>query len=347
LRGALLITAASGATSMLLTQAIRRIALTRGLLDMPNERSAHTTPTPRGGGGAIVLAATAGFVLLHTLHSLDAALLVALLGGGLAVAIVGLIDDRRPLPAALRLLVHFIAATWAIAWVGGLPALEIDGRVLIPGAVSTILAALGIVWVLNLFNFMDGIDGIAASEATFVALSGAMLTTAASVSVSGGVAAAAFVLGASCVGFLRWNWPPASIFMGDVGSGFLGYVIAVLALAAARQSPIALWVWLTLGGVFFIDATVTLLRRLLRGERIYEAHSSHAYQCLARRWGSHRRVTVAVAMVNVIWLLPCAFLATRHPDRAVAIVVVALVPLVALAIAAGSGRRENATLKDG
>jgi hypothetical protein len=129
--------------------------------------------------------------------------------------------------------------------------------------------------------------------------------------------------------------------MGDVGSGYLGYVIAVLALASTRDNPIALWVWLILGGVFFVDATVTLVRRVIRGEPIHQAHRSHAYQWLARRWESHRWVTVAIMMLNFIWLLPCAFLVTLHPDHAVAIVVVALVPLVALAIAAGSGRGEN------
>jgi Fuc2NAc and GlcNAc transferase len=147
------------------------------------------------------------------------------------------------------------------------------------------------------------------------------------------------------VGFLLWNWPPAKIFMGDVGSGYLGYVIAVLALAAARDDPVALWVWLILGGVFFVDATVTLVRRVLRGDRIHQAHRSHAYQWLARRWGSHRRVIVIVTILNLLWLLPCAFLATLHPDHAVAIAVVALAPLVALAFAAGSGRRENANRK--
>ena len=127
--------------------------------------------------------------------------------------------------------------------------------------------------------------------------------------------------------------------MGDVGSGFLGYVIAVLALAAARIDPVALWIWLILGGVFFVDATVTLLRRLLRGERVYEAHRSHAYQWLARRWGSHAKVTCAVLIVNVLWLLPCAVFAMRRPSLAAATVIFAFAPLVLLAIAT-SGRRE-------
>ena len=118
-----------------------------------------------------------------------------------------------------------------------------------------------------------------------------------------------------------------------------GYVIAVLALAATRENPVALWAWLILGGVFFVDATVTLLRRLLRGERAYEAHRTHAYQWLALRWGSHAKVTCAILIVNVFWLFPCAVFATRRPGLAAATVIFALAPLVLLAIAT-SGRRE-------
>ena len=220
---------------------------------------------------------------------------------------------------------------------GWLPPLRVGGDLISLGAVGTLVGALGIVWVLNLFNFMDGIDGIAASEGTFVAWSGAALTAAAP--ASNGVTAAAVIFGAACCGFVRWNWPPARIFMGDVGSGYLGYVIAVLALAAARENPVALWAWLILGGVFFVDATVTLLRRLLRGERVYEAHRSHAYQWLARRWGSHAKVTCAVMIVNVLWLLPCAVFATRRPSLAAATVIFAFAPLVLVAVAT-SGRRE-------
>jgi Fuc2NAc and GlcNAc transferase len=182
---------------------------------------------------------------------------------------------------------------------------------------------------------MDGTDGMAASEAIFVVCAGGLL---------GGdreVAAAAVVLACACLGFLRWNWPPARIFMGDVGSGYLGYAIAVLALAAASDNPVALWVWLILGGVFFVDATVTLARRLVRGERVYQAHRSHAYQWLARRWGSHLRVTLAVLIVDMVWLLPCAAFAELHPSYAGATTLIALTPLVVLAITAGSGRRET------
>jgi Fuc2NAc and GlcNAc transferase len=210
-----------------------------------------------------------------------------------------------------------------------------------------VVGVLGIGWVLNLFNFMDGIDGIAASEGTFVAWSGALLTAAAP--ASSGVTAAAVILGAACLGFLRWNWPPARIFMGDVGSGYVGYVIAVLALAAGRDDPIALPVWLTLGGAFFADATVTLVRRSLRRERLHKAHRGHAYQWLSRKWGSHRRVTVAVIAINVVWLLPCAWLETVFPRFAAVIATAALAVVAAAALGCGAGRseREDGVLSPG
>ena len=331
-----LLGAAVMGASMALTLTVRRFALSRGLLDVPNERSSHLVPTPRGGGIAIALTAGAGFALLTLLHRVDLRLFAAL-AGGLGVAAVGFLDDRRALPAALRLSAHVAAAVWALAWLGGLPPLRVGAHVVGLGVFGNFLGVVGIVWVLNLFNFMDGIDGLAASEAVFVAWSGAMLASAGSV----GNSAAAFVFGASCLGFLRWNWPPATIFMGDAGSGFAGFVIAVFALGAARENPVGLWVWLILGSVFFVDATVTLLRRALRGERVYEAHRSHAYQWLARRWCSHGRVNLAVLTLNVLWVLPCAMFAESLPEYAAIWVVITVVPLTAIALAAGSGRRES------
>jgi Fuc2NAc and GlcNAc transferase len=325
--------------SALLTALIRRLAVARGVLDIPNERSLHSKVTPRGGGLAIVVTACAAIVMLATRGAVSAPLCMALVGGGIAVAWVGFVDDHRSLSAAVRLTVHVAAALWALAWLGGLPALRLGTHLVSLGWGGYLLGALGIVWALNLFNFMDGIDGLAASEATFIAWSGAMLASASA--VGNGAAAAAVVFGASCLGFLRWNWPPASIFMGDVGSGFAGYVTAVLALGAARQNPVGLWTWLILGGVFFVDATVTLLRRLLRGERVYEAHRSHSYQSLARRWGSHGRVTLTVLGANLLWLLPSAALAQRYPQYAAMLVVVALAPLTLFATVLGSGRREH------
>ncbi len=327
------------AGSALLTGLMRRVAVSRGLLDVPNARSSHQIPTPRGGGVAIVVASSAGFCLLSATHLLDFNLLMALLGGGLAVAVVGFIDDHRPLPAGVRLVMHAVAALWALVWLGGLPPLRLVGHVVQLGFGGYVLGCLGIVWTLNLFNFMDGIDGIAASEAVFIGAGGAL------VAAVGGYAAGSLgvdlVFAAACAGFLFYNWPPARIFMGDVGSGFIGYVVAVLALATTRHDPSAPWEWLLLGAVFFADATVTLVRRMARGERAQDAHRSHAYQWLARRWKSHRRVTLITIVINVGWCLPCALIATLFPERALWILTAALVPLAIAVAYFGAGRPER------
>jgi Fuc2NAc and GlcNAc transferase len=329
--------------AVIATGIVRRQALARNVLDIPNERSSHKLPTPRGGGLAIVVAATVAFIGLALFGVLKVDVLMALISGGVAVAIVGFLDDHHQLSAAVRLAMHFGAALWALLWLGGLPPLRIGDQVVQFGWSGYVLGALGIVWTLNLFNFMDGIDGIAALEAMFVTWGGALLTVVAG--TSGAVPAAGLVFGAACCGFLLWNWPPAKIFMGDVGSGYLGYVIAVLAVVAARENPVALLVWLVLGGLFFVDATITLVRRLLRRERVYEAHRSHAYQWLARRWKSHGRVTIAVMIVNLVWLLPCAWLAATHPGAAAWITLAALTPLIIAAIVTGAGRSESQNSK--
>jgi len=327
------------ALAAILTGVIRRFAWRHGLLDVPNARSSHQQATPRGGGLAIVIAVTLGLLLLRWSGAIGDALLLALIGGGTAVAAVGYWDDRHRLPAGIRLLVHMLAALWALVCLGGLSPLLIGHRAIDLGWAGNVLALLGIVWTLNLFNFMDGIDGIAASEAVFIAWGGVVAALLAG--HSSDIAATGLLIGGACLGFLPWNWSPARIFMGDVGSGYLGFVIAVTALAQARENDAGVWIWLILGSLFFADATVTLARRALRGERLHEAHRSHAYQWLARRWRSHRRVTATVLGINVLWLLPDAILAVRRPAWAASLVVVALIPLLIGAIATGSGRREN------
>lgn len=327
------------AASALLTQLMRAIAAGTGTLDIPNERSSHAVPTPRGGGVAIVVVMTAAALLLAWRHVVPVAPVYALVVGGLAVALVGFADDQHTLPAVTRLTVHFAAALWALFCFGGLPPLQIGAQVVFSGWAGYVFGALGIVWAINLFNFMDGIDGLAAGEAMFMSLGAALLGGLAG--LGGGVAALALTFAAACGGFLLWNWPPARIFLGDVGSGYLGYVIVVLALAATQRNPVALWVWLVLGGAFFVDATVTLVRRTLRGERVSQAHRSHAYQWLARRWGSHARVTGAVLVVNLLWLVPWAVVARRHPPLAVTAVLLAFIPLAVLALLLGAGRLER------
>jgi len=320
------------------TGLVRRYALARQLVDIPNARSSHAVSTPRGGGLAIVVGfvvAVGGSLLVD---GFDRALAVAILPGLIGVALVGFWDDHGHVPARVRLLVHVAALAWAIHRLAGDIMVPWPGGELLSGWPVQLVALVAMAWFLNLFNFMDGIDGIAATEAVFVACSGAVLAT---LSGQGGVALAFAAIAAASLGFLPWNWPPAKIFMGDVGSGFLGAALAVLAYAASLADPATLWAWPVLMGVFVTDATLTLGRRFLRREHWYKPHRSHAYQRSARRWG-HRRVTLAVSVLNLGWLLPLAGLAYRWPKHGVMIVTAAYVPLLILALAIGAGRRENA-----
>ncbi|MFI4869275.1 MAG: glycosyltransferase family 4 protein [Steroidobacterales bacterium] len=322
-----------------LTGVVRWLALRHGLLDVPNQRSSHSAPTPRGGGVAIVIASGIALTLLGSAGAMEPRLVAALLGGGITVAMIGFLDDRRRLSATVRLAVHAAAALWALLILGGVPAVQVGNHLVEFGWSGWVIGTLAIIWVLNLFNFMDGIDGIAAAEAVFVAIAGALVSSQSDTGMS--TFRGAIVFGAACLGFLGWNWAPAKIFMGDVGSGFLGYVIAVLAIASARDNPTALLSWLILGGVFFCDATVTLIRRMLRGEGASQAHRTHAYQWLARRWHSHQRVTNAVLAINICWLFPWALFASKHPVLAAWSAAAALAPLLILAFFTGAGRSET------
>ncbi len=317
------------AASLLGTGLSRRYALARGLLDHPNERSSHQTPTPRGGGIAMAVAFLAGAAVLAALQLVDTNIAFALLGAGGIVALVGFLDDHDSIAARWRLVAHFSAATWALAWLGGLPDVELLGMTVNLGIAGSVLAAIALVWLLNLYNFMDGIDGIAGIEAFTVCLGAVVLYC---MKPSGGAEwVLPALLSVAALGFLIWNFPRSRIFMGDAGSGFLGVTLGILSLEAAIRSPDWLWSWIILLGAFVVDATVTLLRRLGRRERVYNAHRSHAYQHAALRLGRHRPVTLAIGLINILWLLPWALLVgLGHVDGVIG-VAVAYAPLVVLA----------------
>jgi Fuc2NAc and GlcNAc transferase len=323
-----------------LTALLRRYALARSLLDVPNARSSHSLPTPRGGGVAIVVAFLAGLCLAFFAGlGIAAELFYALLGAGLGIALLGFLDDHGHIAARWRLLGHFLAAAWALYWLGGLPPLAVFGGLLQLSWIGHVLAAFYLVWLLNLYNFMDGIDGIASVEAICVCLGGAILYALLETSLLTDLPL--LMLAAAVLGFLLWNFPPARIFMGDAGSGFLGIVLGVLSLQAAWISPVLLWGWLILLGVFIVDATLTLLRRLLRGEKVYEAHRSHAYQYASRQFGRHLPVTLAVLAINLFWLLPMAVVVTLGWLDGLLGLVLAYAPLVLLALRFHAGQAEN------
>jgi Fuc2NAc and GlcNAc transferase len=321
--------AAAAALAWALTWAVRHYALARDVLDHPNERSSHVVPTPRGGGVAIVLVTLAFEAGLGVAGWLSPGEALALAGGGVAVAAVGWWDDHGGVRASARAAVHFAAAAWALWWLGGLPELWVGtGRVTL-GVAGAVLSAFGIVWSTNLYNFMDGIDGIAGGEAVTAALAGGVLLLAVG---ERGLGAVALVLMAASAGFLAWNWAPARIFMGDVGSYFLGFTFAVLAVASERAEAVPLLAWMILLGVFVFDATATLLRRLRRRERFFEAHRSHAYQRAARARGHHARVSGTVVALNLV-LAALAAVGTLRPRWLLPAVGVGLLILAAAYVA--------------
>jgi Fuc2NAc and GlcNAc transferase len=316
----------------------RRHALRHAILDIPNVRSSHVAPTPRGGGLAIVAAFLGALPILVFAAGFSVNIAFVLIAGGGAIALTGYLDDRKALPASIRICIHIIAATLAVIVVGGVTQPTLEHMGLHGVWAGGLLGVLAVSWFINLFNFMDGIDGIAGSETVFVAGTGAFLSWR--YGGDAGLIAAMLALAAAALGFLIWNWPPARIFMGDVGSGFLGFAVAVLGLAMSRHSAVPIEAWAILNGVFLADATVTLLRRLVRGDRFFEAHRVHAYQILASRWRAHLPVTRLVIAINVLWLFPWAWLAAHHPARAMLCVAAALPPLMIIALWLGAGRRQ-------
>jgi Fuc2NAc and GlcNAc transferase len=326
--------------SALLTALVRRYLLSRDILDIPNVRSSHSAPIPRGGGLSIVVLFLLTVLLLVHRGVISTSLGSALGGGGLAVALAGFLDDCFQVPAWLRLLIHFAAAGWALWQLGGVGPLQLGWILWEWGWVGHLVALVGLVWMINLYNFMDGIDGLAGMEAVCTSAFGGLLLAWSGLE---GPAFGARALAAASGGFLVWNWSPARIFMGDVGSGFLGFVFAVLALSSAKERPWLLWPWLILLSVFIVDASFTLLRHLITGARCWQAHCTHAYQHAARRWGSHSKVTLTVAAINVVWLFPLAWAACLWPAFGPVFAIVALAPLVYTAFRNSAGKDSSAT----
>lgn len=326
--------------TLALTGVFRRYALSRQLIDTPNDRSSHHKPTPRGGGMAIVVTVLAALPVLSAAGVMLPRAAVALGGAGALAAFSGFLDDHGHTPVVRRLAFHLLAATWGVFWLDGLPPVTLWLTPLDLGLAGDVVAIVGLVWLLNLYNFMDGINGIASIELISVTL-GAIIA----IGVSGNASELLLpsILFAAGLGFLPWNFPRARIFMGDSCSGFLGITLGLIALWQSKAAPEMLAMWLTLLGVFIVDATFTLLRRLIRGDRFYQAHRTHAYQLAARHVGSHTPVTSTVAVINLCWLTPVATLVLSSAAPTLVLVATAWAPLVALELYWKAGKPESRT----
>lgn len=301
-----------------ITGLVRRHTLRHSVVDIPNERSSHTEPMPRGGGLAVCVVFLAVIAVLGVIGWLPLRLVMAFAGGGLLVSVIGWIDDHHSISARWRAIVQLIAAIFALWCLGGLAEIDLGSTTVALGWLGSVVGVIAIVWLINLYNFMDGIDGLAGIQTVCAAGMGAMLFA-----MKGylGLSAVCALLAAACAGFLVWNWAPAKIFMGDVGSYFLGYTVAVLAFLGESTAAFPALVWCILLGTFVGDATFTLLRRVFAGEAWYRPHRTHAYQRLVQLGFSHRQVAVGTLVANILFLWPLAYASVVYPGLLVPIVV--------------------------
>ena len=277
--------------SFILTYLIKEYSIKKSLLDIPNERSSHSVATPHGGGIAIAITWFSGISYLYFTDHINTSLYLALMVG-LIISIVSYIDDIYNLSAKTRLLFQALVAFGGLYFLGGLNTIDLGVFSINNHILTNIVAFFIIVWFINLYNFLDGIDGYAGSEAIFLGFAGFLLF--------GGEHF--IVLVASVGGFLLWNWHRAKIFMGDVGSTLLGYNIAIFTLYYQNEGT-SLLVWFILFGVFFFDATLTLFRRFKNSEKLSQAHKKHAYQRLTQAGWSHEKVVVFSILVNILLFL--------------------------------------------
>lgn len=266
--------------SFFLTYFIKNYMIKKSLVATVNERSSHTVPTPHGGGIALSITWFIGLVYLYFAGQIESNLFFALLVG-VIISIVSFFDDIYELSPKIRLFAQSIVAFGGLYFLGGFENFTFGIFDIQNPVFTNIFAFFMIIWFINLYNFLDGINGYAGSEAVFLALSGFVLF--------GGNHF--LVLAVAVLGFLYWNWNKAKIFMGDVGSTLLGYNIAIFTIYYANQEATNFWVWIILFALFWFDATLTLIRRKLNKEKLSQAHKKHAYQRLTQAGWSHYKVT--------------------------------------------------------
>jgi Fuc2NAc and GlcNAc transferase len=283
--------------SFLLTYFIRRIALKKNIVDIPNERSSHKTTTPRGGGLAIIISYFIGLIYLFYQNLIDTNLFYALLSGSI-IAIVSLLDDIKDLKPSIRIIAQSISAICALYFIGGFKSQYGNLYAVIFWIINCIVF-IAFIWFINLYNFLDGIDAYASLEAILVSL-GILLFTGNPIFV-------VIILAVS--GFLIWNWPKAKIFMGDVGSTQLGFILVVLGIYFHNTSEFGIINWIVLTSLFWFDASLTIFRRWINKEQLSIAHKKHAYQRLHQSGFSHLKIDILAIIINFVLI---AFIWFNH-----------------------------------
>lgn len=307
--------------SLIFTSKVLNFLLSRKIKDHPNHRSLHSVPTPRGGGIAIVFTLTFFYIIFAATYSSPILLYVLILIPAILLALIGWLDDRTPVDARLRLIVQILVSLFiarSIFWDNFGPFL---------------LAALFMVYFINAFNFMDGIDGIATAQTLFVSLTLLYFTYNTSPEIS---MSATLVAGAA-IGFLYFNWQPAKLFLGDVGSTFLGLILSALLIKAYSLEIISLSTLFLLLGVFIVDTLYTLSVRLSLGKNLFKAHRDHMYQHAVLNGNSHRKVVSVVSLYNVFCLFPLALLSEKFQNNGLYFLGIGYLPLIYCAYFYGAG----------
>jgi Fuc2NAc and GlcNAc transferase len=295
--------------SALLTGWLKNYAIRNYVLDVPNERSLHNSPTPRGGGLAIIIFIF--FAIAYSFYVKSITLNVVLaLAGGVIVAATGLLDDHKNLSAKFRIIIYTIASIIALFFTNSEYNLYEEFDSIYIKTAFYIITTISIVWLINLFNFMDGADGFAAIQAICASLFSGFLFWDANQETMALVSMCIFC---STCGFLYWNWPPAKIFMGDVGSCTLGFLFGVMAIIGYATNSISFFVWFILLSIFICDSTFTLLMRIAKKEKWYKAHKSHAYQKIVLSGVSHKTLGLFSLGVNILVLWPIAWIIYKEP----------------------------------
>jgi len=287
--------------SYLLTILLIRYALRKSILDVPNERSSHASPIPTGGGLAIVITWYTGIFILYLFDQIEDKLLFSLLPG-LIIAVISLIDDIAKVKPIIRLFAQCISLIIAMYFMNGFSHLNIAGFSLTSKFFS-IFFFIGALWFINLFNFLDGINGYASFEAIFVAL--AMFFFLQNNLF--------LVLIASVLGFVFLNWPNAKIFMGDIGSTQLGYILVILGLHFHNNGSLDILIWVILTSLFWVDATITLIRRFRNRENLSKAHKKHAYQRIFQAGFSPKKIGIISLFLNLI-IFGLAIVSHNNPN---------------------------------
>ncbi len=308
-------------------QIYRRVAIRFDIIAKRNFRTLHKTDVPKGSGIVFSLVYISLVFMLWTQDVVPDDLTQAICLGGLAATIFGFVDDVVDVPAIIKLAVQISLCSFIVLSFGEAPLLLSKTQIPINTGVLGIIVSVGILtWLINLYNFMDGVDGMAASGTVLIC--GTISAVLFFISGNTELGLIVALLASSCLGFLIFNWPPASIFMGDAGSVFIGYVFGVFIIYSMLNSEVSIWTWLTVFGYFGIDTTTTLVLRVIHVKKWYGAHRSHAYQNLARIWDSHRKILSVVICYHLLWVLPMTILSVSYAQYQEFICLLAIFPAI-------------------